>query len=75
MAFFQNSGWEAYYNWRRTGVPTFATGPGNGNSQRIAKRFQYPTSELATNEENLKAALQRQFNGNDDINADIWIIQ
>jgi hypothetical protein len=75
LAFFQNSGWEAYYNWRRTGVPTFATGPGNGNSQRIAKRFQYPTSELATNEENLKAALQRQFNGTDDINADIWIIQ
>lgn len=75
LAFFQNSGWEAYYNWRRTGVPTFLTGPGTGNSQRIAKRFQYPTSELATNEENLKAAVQRQFSGNDDINANIWIIQ
>ncbi|MBC7746189.1 MAG: SusD/RagB family nutrient-binding outer membrane lipoprotein, partial [Flavobacterium sp.] len=38
LAFFQNSGWEAYYNWRRTGVPSFLTGPGTGNSQRIAKR-------------------------------------
>jgi hypothetical protein len=75
LAFFQNSGWEAYYNWRRTGVPDFETGPGTGNSERIAKRFQYPNSELATNEANLKAAVQRQFNGNDDINADMWIIQ
>lgn len=23
LAFFQNSGWEAYFNWRRTGVPEF----------------------------------------------------
>jgi hypothetical protein len=75
LAFFQNSGWEAYYNWRRTGVPDFKIGPGTGNSQRIAKRFQYPTSETATNEANLNEAVQRQFGGNDDINADIWIIQ
>ncbi|NCI46284.1 SusD/RagB family nutrient-binding outer membrane lipoprotein [Sediminibacterium soli] len=74
LAFFQNSGWEAYYNWRRTGVPGFLTGPGTGNSQRVAKRFLYPTSELATNNANLKTALQRQFsNGVDDINADLWI--
>lgn len=74
LAFFQNSGWEAYYNWRRTGVPTFLTGPGTGNSQRIAKRFLYPVSEVATNKANLQEALQRQFTGGvDDINADLWI--
>ncbi len=74
LAFFQNSGWEAYYNWRRTGVPTFLTGPGTANSQRVAKRFLYPTSEVATNKTNLQEALQRQFTGGvDDINADLWI--
>jgi hypothetical protein len=75
LAFFQNSGWEAYYNWRRTGVPAFLTGPGTGNSQRIAKRFLYPTTETATNGENLKAALQSQFGGKDEINENIWVIK
>lgn len=76
LAYFQNSGWEAYYNWRRTGVPTFLTGPGTGNSQRVAKRFLYPTSEIATNKTNLQEALQRQFTGGvDDINADLWVIK
>ncbi len=76
LAFFQNSGWEAYYNWRRTNVPTFLTGPGTGNSQRIAKRFLYPTSEIATNKTNLQEALGRQFTGGvDDINADLWIVK
>lgn len=76
LAFFQNSGWEAYYNWRRTGVPVFRTGAGTGNSQRVARRFLYPTSEVATNKTNLQAALQRQFTGGvDDINADLWIIK
>lgn len=75
LAFFQNSGFEAYYNWRRTGVPTFLTGPGTGNSQRVARRFQYPTSELATNPANLKEALQRQYGGTDDINAEMWVVK
>lgn len=76
LAFFQNSGWEAYFNYRRTGVPAFAQGgAGTGNSGVIPKRFQYPTSERTTNETNLKEALQRQFSGNDDINAGVWLIQ
>jgi hypothetical protein len=75
LAFYQNSGWEAYYNWRRTGVPTFLTGPGTANSQRIPKRFLYPSNENATNAENVKAAIQRQYGGLDDINAEMWIIK
>jgi hypothetical protein len=75
VAFFQNSGWEAYYNWRRTGVPTFHTGPGTANSQRIALRFQYPVGEKAVNEANVNAAIQSQFAGQDDINAKMWIIK
>ena len=75
LAFYQNSGWEAYYNWRRTGVPTFHTGPGTGNSQRVALRFQYPVSETASNQEHVTSAIQAQYNGPDDINGKMWIIK
>lgn len=75
LAFFQNSGFEAYYSYRRTGIPEFAKGgAGTGNSGLIPKRFQYPGTERTTNGTNLTEALQRQFNGNDDINASMWII-
>lgn len=75
LSFFQNSGWEAYLNWRRTGVPAFLTGTGTGNSGRIPKRFQYPASEQSTNNANWKLAVQSQFGGTDDINADMWLIK
>lgn len=75
LAFFQNSGWEAYFNYRRTGVPAFLTGTGTGNSGRIPKRFQYPASEQTTNPANWKSAIQSQFAGSDDINADMWLIK
>lgn len=74
LAFFQNSGWEAYHNYRRTGVPVFLTGPGTANSGRIAKRWQYPSSERTTNTENYNTALQSQFGvATDDINSEMWI--
>ncbi len=76
LAFFQNSGWEAYNNYRRTGVPTFLTGPGTANSGRIAKRWQYPSSERTTNTKNYNAALTSQFGSEtDDINSEMWIIK
>lgn len=76
LAYFQNSGFEAYYNYRRTGIPSFAKGgSGTGNSGKIPLRFQYPGTERTTNGTNLTEALQRQFAGNDDINAAMWIIK
>lgn len=76
LAFFQNSGWEAYFNYRRTGVPVFLEGgAGTGNSGVIPKRFQYPSSETSTNGANLATALQRQFGGTDNINAEMWVIK
>lgn len=75
IAFFQNSGLEAFYNQRRTGVPAFLTGVGTGNSGRIPKRWQYPTSERTTNGDNLKAAITSQYGANDDINATMWILK
>ena len=75
LSLARNSGLAGYYQWRRTGVPTFDAGPGTGNSNIIPLRFQYPSSELSTNGTNLNAALTSQFGGKDDINAKMWIIQ
>lgn len=76
LGFFQNSGWEAFYNQRRTGIPTFHVGPGNTNGQKIPLRWQYPNTERVNNTANWKAALQKQFgNANDDINSTMWLIK
>ena len=79
LGFFQNSGWEGYFNYRRTGVPAlFEGGPGTGNSagaNKIPVRFKYPASESSNNAANYKDAVNSQFGGNEDINAKIWVIK
>jgi hypothetical protein len=75
LSLARNSGLEGYYQWRRTGIPSFDTGPGIGNSGVIPLRYQYPASELATNKDNYQAALSSQFGGKDDINAKMWVIK
>jgi hypothetical protein len=85
LALFRHSGLESYFTYRRTmadpdlkalgGVPVFETGPGTGNSDRIASRFQYPSNERTANVNNYNSALDNQFGGNDDINALMWIIK
>ena len=74
-AFFMNSGMEAYFNWRRTGFPTFSSGVGNGNSNRIALRWIYPTTERTANGSNYTAAITSQYAGKDDINDQMWLIK
>src|SRR5688572_26936629 len=74
LAFFQNSGQEAYFNYRRTGIPTFDVGPGTGNGGNIPKRWLYPVSEATNNAVNYKAALQQQFGSEvDDLDNELWI--
>ena len=75
IALFRHSGLESYFTYRRTGVPNFTTGPGTGNSGRIAKRFKYPDAERTANAANYQAALDAQFGGNDDINSLMWILK
>lgn len=75
VAFFQNSGWEAFYNWRRTGLPkTFlSSGAGINNGRAIPRRWQYSVDEQTYNADNYKAALASQFGGTDDLNKDTWL--
>ncbi|MCU0446704.1 MAG: SusD/RagB family nutrient-binding outer membrane lipoprotein [Microscillaceae bacterium] len=75
FALFQHSGLESFYNWRRTGVPTFATGVGTGTpGNAIPKRWKYPNNEKINNTTNYNEALQRQFGNTDDnLMDDLWI--
>jgi hypothetical protein len=75
VAFFQNSGWQAYFNYRRTGVPVFDVGPANENGAKIPLRFTYPQSEYTNNGINVKEAVQRQFGGSDTRNDVMWLIK
>jgi hypothetical protein len=75
LAMARNSGLQPYYQWRRTGVPAFRTGSGVSPSGEIPLRFQYPSSEISTNEDNNKAAVQSQYGGSDDIFAEMWLIK
>jgi hypothetical protein len=70
-----NSGWEPFYNYRRTGVPAFGQGgPGIGTPNNlIPRRWVYPSSEASSNTANYQSALQSQFGGVDDPTKDTWL--
>jgi SusD/RagB-like outer membrane lipoprotein len=75
IALFMNSGWEAFMEQRRTGIPILSTGPGTYNNRMVPKRWLYPQSEYDYNPGNLNAAIQRQYSGNDNVNNLMWLIQ
>ncbi len=75
IAFFQNSGWEAYYNFRRTGVPAFSGGVGIGNNGIVPLRWTYPASEQNINTTNWKTSIDKQYAGKDDLNGAMWLIK
>ncbi len=75
IALFLNTGWQIFYEQRRTGFPVYDTsGGGTGNGGRIPKRFMYPESEINNNNTNLEAAISRQYPAGDDVNAAMWLI-
>jgi hypothetical protein len=75
IACFVNSGYEGYYNYRRTGVPAFQGGTGVGNNGVIPKRWAYPISEQKQNTANWSAALSAQQFSGDDLNQTMWILK
>ncbi|MFT3704550.1 MAG: SusD/RagB family nutrient-binding outer membrane lipoprotein [Agriterribacter sp.] len=77
VAFFMNSGYESYYNWRRTGIPAFSQGDvgiGTANNM-IPLRWQYPQDEITYNNANYSSAISSQYGGTDDVNAKMWLIK
>src|SRR4029077_16340970 len=63
IALFMNGGYEAFFEQRRTGIPTFNVGPGTYNDMKVPKRWLYPQSEYDYNGGNLEDALQSQYGG------------
>ena len=75
IAVFETSGYESYYNWRRTGMPAFQGGSGVGNGGVIPLRWAYPVTEQAQNATNWSAAVKNQGFSADDLNQKIWLLQ
>lgn len=68
MAFHQQ-GWMLYNDYLRTSYPKLP----KQNNVEVPYRFIYPTSEYTNNTENLKQAINRQFNGEDKITLKPWL--
>ena len=75
IALFMNGGWEAFTEQRRTGIPTLSVGPGTYNNGMVPKRWLYPQSEYDYNADNVTAAVQSQYAGDDDTNKVMWLLQ
>lgn len=75
LTYFFSTGWESYYNQRRTGVPVFSADGATFNNGKVPLRWMYPESESKLNRENIEASLQRQFGGTDDINGVMWLLK
>jgi hypothetical protein len=82
VAMFANSGYEPFYEWRRSvsttypnGIPAWDQGgAGIGTvNNLIPRRWEYPANEAAYNTVNYQAALQSQFGGTDDPTKDTWL--
>jgi Starch-binding associating with outer membrane len=75
IATFENSGYEPYFNWRRTGVPVFEGGSGVGNNGIVPIRWAYPVTEQVQNKANWSAALSAQGFTADDLNQKMWLLK
>ncbi len=64
------TGFEAWSDWRRTGMPEIVPGEDSANDKRVPVRFQYPNGVKSTNNDNYQAAVARQ--GADNLNTKLW---
>jgi hypothetical protein len=76
--FFQCSDFNAWYENRRTGYPAFTLNQStnlNTPATAFPVRWLYPQKELDYNGVNVNNALKAQYNGNDDQNQVMWLLQ
>jgi hypothetical protein len=78
LAAFMNDTYMSYFEYRRTGYPVLPVNPeSNRNTipDRMPMRWMYSQEEYQYNRENVLEAVQRQFNGNDEVNELMWILK
>lgn len=64
------SGFESWYDYRRTGYPVLPIGPATGNNSVLPRRFEYPLITKATNNASYTAAAARI--GGDNLSTKVW---
>lgn len=64
------SGFEAWYEYRRTGFPNLPIGPAVANDGILPRRLEYPLIMRATNKENYREAVARI--GADNLKTRVW---
>ncbi|QGW26840.1 SusD/RagB family nutrient-binding outer membrane lipoprotein [Phnomibacter ginsenosidimutans] len=68
-----------YYNYRRTSYPDFPINPATSlnlnKTNAIPMRWLYPSSESNFNRANVDEAIQRQYEGVDEVNKLMWILK
>ena len=69
IAMFYND-WQAWHEWKRTGLPVLTPSKTNFNGDRIPVRFLYPSDVQVTDRDNYTEAVKTQ--GPDDINTKLW---
>ncbi len=76
---YMQIGRTSYFEYRRAGYPVFpinpATSLNENNRNGLPLRWMYPGSESSYNRENLIEALDRQYNGYDEINKVMWLLK
>jgi hypothetical protein len=69
----------SYFEYRRTAYPEFPINPetslNENNPGGLPMRWLYPSSETNYNRENLIEALDRQYEGYDEINKLMWLLK
>jgi len=68
------NGLEAWFDWRRTGMPEIVPGAANLNGNKVPVRYIYPLSEQSLNAANRQKAVAAQ-GGTDDLNTKMWLIK
>jgi len=75
---FMQDGWNSYYEYRRVAYPEFPLNELtnlNPDKTSLPMRWMYPEKELANNRENVQAAIDRQYDGKDEVTGLMWILQ
>lgn len=79
LMYFMQYPYDAYYDYRRTGFPDLpvnaATSTNPFDKNKIPLRYTYGGEEYNYNLDNLKVALDRQYNGNDRTDGVMWILK
>jgi hypothetical protein len=69
----------SYFEYRRNNYPEFPINPASSlnenNTSAIPMRCLYPGSETNYNRKNLTEALDRQYDGYDEINKIMWLLK